>query len=164
MWPFRIKINSPLLPSIHFSGSSRKNLYDPWGRDFHVRKQDPWFMTCRLRYKSFPAFPWTKSKVHIVRCCQLWHRGCDPRLSCIFSSFEHHLHLHHHPVLIVKFISSSVVTVLRSVKITDLGKLHMVRFQKMKNEKHAIKTACKIGLRDDEHMMFETRRRHQELN
>jgi hypothetical protein len=40
----------------------------------------------------------------------------------------------------------------------------MVCFPKMKNEKHTIKTACKIGLPDDEHMMFETCRRHQELN
>jgi hypothetical protein len=152
------------LPSIHFSGSSRKNLYDPWGRGFHIRKQDPWFMTCHLQCKSFPAFPWTKSNVHIVRWCQLWHRQYGPMLSCIFSLFDHHLHLHHHPVLVAKFRSSSLVTVLRFVKIAVLGKLHMVCFPKMTNEKHTIETACKISLPDDEHMMFETCRRHQELN
>jgi len=32
------------------------------------------------------------------------------------------------------------------------------------HEKHTIKTACTKCLPDDEHKMFETRRRHQELN
>jgi hypothetical protein len=87
-----------------------------------------------------------------------------PALSSIFSLFDHHLHLHHHPVLVAKFRSSSMVTVLRFVKIADLGKLRMVCLPKMKNEKHATKTARKIGLPADEHVMFGTCRRHQELN
>jgi hypothetical protein len=36
-------------------------------------------------------------------------------------------------------------------------------FSKNEKWKNAIKTACKIGLPDDEHMMFETCRRHQAL-
>jgi hypothetical protein len=32
------------------------------------------------------------------------------------------------------------------------------------HEKHTIKSACKNGLPDDEHKMFETCRRHQEWN
>jgi hypothetical protein len=32
------------------------------------------------------------------------------------------------------------------------------------HEKHAIKTACTTGLPDDEHMMFQTRRGHKEIN
>jgi len=32
------------------------------------------------------------------------------------------------------------------------------------HEKHTIKTACTNGLPDDEHMIVETCRRHQELN
>ena len=32
------------------------------------------------------------------------------------------------------------------------------------HEKHTIKTACTNGLPDDKHMMFETCRRHEELN
>jgi hypothetical protein len=32
------------------------------------------------------------------------------------------------------------------------------------HEKHTTKTACINGHPDDEHMNFETRRRHQELN
>jgi hypothetical protein len=31
-------------------------------------------------------------------------------------------------------------------------------------EKHAKKTACTNGLPDEEHMMFETCRRHEEFN
>ena len=36
--------------------------------------------------------------------------------------------------------------------------------QKMSACKHTLKTACTNDLPDDEHMMFETCRRHQELN
>jgi hypothetical protein len=32
------------------------------------------------------------------------------------------------------------------------------------HEKHAIKTACTNGLPDDEHVMFEKCRKHEELN
>jgi hypothetical protein len=77
--------------------------------------QDPRSMTCRLPCNSFPTFPWTKLKFRIVRCCQLWDLGCDPRLSCISSLFDHHLHLRHHPVLVAKFRSSSMVTILMFV-------------------------------------------------
>ena len=31
-------------------------------------------------------------------------------------------------------------------------------------ERQIVRTACRNDLPDDEHMMFETRRRHQELN
>jgi len=35
---------------------------------------------------------------------------------------------------------------------------------KVMHEKHTIQTACTEGLRDDEHMIFETCRRHKELD
>jgi len=44
-----------------------------------------------------------------------------------------------------------MVTVLRFVKIADLGKTIYGMFYK--NEKYTIKSACKIGLPDDEHMI-----------